>query len=96
MTKPTLGDASFDIRWVDRKCESQCAPNPAYPLGIDLDLSQGATKTCKSKLPYPAKRIGFYLVKCNICDFNAVITTAGRVDDPRSVTLACWRRQIKS
>jgi hypothetical protein len=85
-----MGD--FDIKWIDRKHEPQCAPNPAYPLGIDIDLSQGATKACKSELPYPAKRIGFYMVKCNICGLTTVITTAGRSDDPRSITLACGEK----
>lgn len=88
--------SDFNIKWIDREREPENPPNPAYPIGIDIDLSEGATVTCKSKLPYPAKRIGFYLVKCNTCGFSTMITTAGRIDDPRSVTLACWKRQMKS
>ena len=65
------------------------APNPAYPDGIDIDLSQGATKTCQVALPYPAKRIGYYVVVCEVCELRVGLTTAGRPDDPRSVRLAC-------
>lgn len=80
---------SFDIEWIDSKREPKNPPNPAYPIGIDLDLSQGAIVTCKSELPYPAKRIGYYIIKCNICGLTTMVTTAGRIDDPRSITLAC-------
>lgn len=85
MTTPS----DFEVEWVDRGREPQVAPNPAYPTGIDIDLSQGAKVTCQSALPYPAKRIGFYHVKCNVCGLTAVVTTAGRIDDPRSLTMAC-------
>lgn len=85
MSKP--GD--FEIKWIDRQREPQNPPNPDHPRGIDIDLSEGAAQTCKSELPYPAKRIGFYMVNCNICDLTVMITTAGRSDDPRSITLAC-------
>lgn len=85
-----MGD--FDIEWIDRECEPQNKPNPAYPLGIDIDLSQGRTMTCKLKLPYPAPRIGFFVVKCNTCGLTTMITTAGRIDDPRSITLACEKK----
>lgn len=40
-------------------------------------------------LPYPAERCGVYLVTCDKCGYSAAITTAGRVDDPRSVTIPC-------
>ena len=36
-------------------------------------------------LPYPAKRCGQYYVECRICGFNAIITTAGRPDDPQII-----------
>lgn len=67
----------------------KCAPNPDYPLGIDIDASEGATVTCKASLPYPAQFCGVWRVKCLDCGYVAAVTAAGRVDDPRSVRVAC-------
>lgn len=80
----------FSIEWLDKGREPQCPPDPRYPTGKDADLSKGAAKTCKTALPYPAKRCGIYLVRCRKCGVNVGITTAGRPDDPRSVTLPCY------
>jgi hypothetical protein len=83
-------DGSFKIEWIDRGREPKCVPNPAYPNGVDLDTAKMfGTPTCHTKLPYPAKRCGLYYVECNICGSNALITTAGRPDDPRSVDMLC-------
>lgn len=78
------------IEWTDGYREPKVAPNPAYPDGIDLDMTGGqGGKTCVTDLPYPARRCGHYTVECETCGLRVVITTAGRADDPRSVTLAC-------
>lgn len=77
------------VKWIDGKREPQCEPNPDYPRGIDLDVSDGASKTCVAKLPYPAKRIGSYRVTCSKCGTVVCCTTAGRADDPRSIKIAC-------
>ncbi len=77
------------ILWHDAKREPQCPPNEAYPNGIDVDVSRKAKDTCKANLPYPARRCGYYIVQCSKCDSTIAITTAGRPDDPRSVTLPC-------
>jgi hypothetical protein len=82
-------EEQFVVTWIDRMRKPQCEPNPAYPHGIDLDVTDGRVPNCKATLPYPAKRIGYYVVKCRVCDFRAVCTTAGRVDDPRSITVPC-------
>ena len=79
---------TFTVQWIDRKRESQCPPNPAYPNGIDIDTSEGKP-ACKTLLPYPAPRCGLFHVKCDVCSASWVITTAGRPDDPRSVIVAC-------
>jgi hypothetical protein len=79
----------FKIRWVDRFYEPQERPDPRYPLGIDVDLSNGADQACTAALPYPAKRIGYFVIECPRCGRDAIVTTAGRPDDPRSVKLAC-------
>ena len=81
----------FDVCWFDSGREPQCAPNPAYPAGIDLDVSGGALRSCVVSLPYPAKRCGVYRVACRACGYAVGVSTAGRPDDPRSVRLPCRR-----
>ena len=82
------------VSWVDSGREPQCPADPAYPDGKHIDVSNGAKKTCKVSLPYPAKRCGYYALRCNECGYGAVITTAGRPDDPKSAIVPCkeWRR----
>ena len=82
-------DSAFDITWVDFGREPQCEPDPAFPEGVDVVVSSKAANHCKSDLPYPAARCGAYSVVCEVCGFSAVITTAGRADDPRSIALPC-------
>jgi hypothetical protein len=77
------------IKWIDRGLSPRAKPDPRYPKGIDLDMSGGAEKFCQRLLPYPAERIGYYYVECDRCGVNAVVTTAGRPDDPRSIKLRC-------
>jgi hypothetical protein len=77
------------VHWLDHKREPQCKPNPDYPEGVDVDISDGAARTCSTPLLYPAKRCGVYIVRCDLCGHTAGITTAGRPDDPRSVKLPC-------
>lgn len=79
----------FDIQWIDRGVEPQNKPDRRYPEGIDSDISGGAALSCSLSLPYPAKRCGYYALKCKMCGFNGLVTTAGRADDPRSVKVAC-------
>ena len=81
----------FHVEWHDRHREPQSQPNPAFPKGTDVDLSGGRTPVCTVALPYPAKRCGHYIVLCDVCKLSALVTTAGRADDPRSVTVACKR-----
>jgi hypothetical protein len=79
----------FQITWTDLGREPRCKPDPRYPLGIDVDYSSGRRQTCTAQLPYPARRCGFYEIACKRCGLNVLVTTAGRIDDPRSVKLAC-------
>jgi hypothetical protein len=81
----------FTIDWIDHGREPQNPPDPEYPDGIDLDCANGVAPTCFVVLPYPAKRCGHYLVGCQTCGLLVSCTTAGRVDDPRSITMACRR-----
>lgn len=82
---------TLKFEWVDAGQEPQCAPNPAYPDGIDIDISAGAEPCCSVALPYPARRIGHYRVTCDTCGLSVAVTTAGRPDDPRSLKVACKR-----
>lgn len=79
----------LDVKWIDGKREPKCAPDPKYPHGIDIDISEGAVKTCETDLPYPADRCGHFLVNCLKCNLKVVVTTAGRPDDPRSIKVKC-------
>jgi hypothetical protein len=87
MIPPRLPD--WQIEWIDRGREPKHPPDPKYPNGIDIDISRGADPACKSSLVHPAPRCGYYRVRCRSCGANAVITTAGRRDDPRSLKMAC-------
>jgi hypothetical protein len=83
---------SFRVNFIDRGVSPKQQPDPAYPRGIDLDLTHG-NKGCKENVPYPAPRCGYYVVECNRCGFKAMITVAGRQDDPRSIKLPCKDRE---
>ena len=80
---------TFRIRWHYSGREPRSKPNPAYPTGVDADLSASAEATCKVALDYPARRCGAYTVHCEDCGLFVVVGTAGRPDDPRSVKLGC-------
>ena len=84
-----MREPDFSIEWIDAGKEPSCAPDPRFPDGIDLNVAGASTMHCTTALPYPARRIGVYLVVCRRCGKRAMITTAGRPDDPRSVRIAC-------
>lgn len=81
--------SQHSVEWLDFGREPRCAPDPTYPNGKDVDASGGAERTCVVPLPYPAPRCGVYSVGCPVCKFKVAVTTAGRSDDPRSITIAC-------
>ncbi len=88
---------TFKIEWIDRGREPQCAPDPAYPNGKPIRLTNEAKATakhCKVDLPYPAKRCGIYIIECERCGLRVGITTAGRPDDPTYIELACGAETI--
>ncbi|WP_445222201.1 hypothetical protein ACKWRH_21335 [Bradyrhizobium sp. Pa8] len=81
---------TVNVIWVDHGREPQCAPNPNFPNGVDVDLRRDKEQPgCSADLPYPAKRCGHHLVQCDVCGYSVAITTAGRPDDPRRITLPC-------
>lgn len=77
------------VTWLDGKREPKCEPNPEFPNGRHLDVSNGAKRVCTVDLEYPAQRCGAYLITCGDCGVRIGVTTAGRPDDPRSVKMAC-------
>jgi len=79
----------FMIEWIDRFREPQCAPDPEFPDGKDIDIAGPDCRACQVDLPYPAKRCGVYVVACPVCQIKFAITTAGRPDDPKSVRIPC-------
>ena len=79
----------FSIEWVDRGYEPQNPADPDYPDGVYFGFPIPGRPSCKVDLPYPAKRCGLYVVRCRRCGIRIGITTAGRRDDPRSVTFIC-------
>ena len=81
--------SDIQIEFLSHHRKAQVAPNPDYPDGIDVDLTNGAKRACLANLPYPAECCGILFVRCRKCGTNAAITTAGRRDDPRTVKLAC-------
>ena len=84
--------ANLKAKWIDRHLEPKQKPDPAYPLGIDVDMTvagERSARSCTTALPYPAKRIGYYVIECSRCGIRVVVTTAGRPDDPRSVKVPC-------
>jgi hypothetical protein len=80
----------IEVIWFDHGREPQCAPNPEYPQGIDVDLRKNKKqRACVATLKYPAPRCGVWLLACSKCHTSNAVTAAGRVDDPKTVTIPC-------
>lgn len=84
-----MSSNKFKIKWFDHKKEPTEKPNPKYPNGIDILTHIDNRPFCISNLPYPAKRCGVYVVTCQKCKMQVMVTTAGRPDDPRSISISC-------
>ena len=85
----------FLIDWIDRGVAPKCKPDPAYPHGIDLDQAAGKKPSCYTELPYPTPRCGAFIIKCLRCGLTTFVTTAGRVDDPKSIRVLCKGIEIE-
>jgi hypothetical protein len=74
---------------------AECTETAAaiYPNGRDIEIPRGSipgsNARCCNNLPYPAPRCGIYEIKCNDCGVKVALTVAGRVDDPRTITIPC-------
>lgn len=92
MAKPK--PAEWDIEWVPRAGgrKPTVAPDPAFPNGKDIDLSDPELPRCRGDLPlavWPARGLGLLLIDCRRCGIRDALTTAGRPDDPVSYTRNC-------
>lgn len=87
---------TFKVDWIDFQREPKCDPDPRYPLGKDVDAAHRHDRTCWVELPYPAPRCGLYVVRCDQCSVSVGVTTAGRLDDPRSIKVPCKRPSARS
>lgn len=77
------------VKFLSDGRRAQCAPNPAYPNGIEIDATQNGEAGCWVDLPYPAECVGKWYVECEACGGTTLITAAGRPDDPKRVKLPC-------
>lgn len=85
-----MSEPDWEITYVDRGRPAKNPPDPNYPDGKDIDASDGAEKTCVGELPKTRERwCGCWHVVCRRCGYSAVVTTAGRPDDPRLLKLPC-------
>lgn len=82
----------IDVVFLDSGREPQCKPDPNFPDGRHIVMAEKGVEVCTWNLPYPAPRCGFYNVECKKCGKKATISVAGRIDDPRILTVACKRR----
>lgn len=80
--------SGMKVEWLSDGRTAKCAPNPAYPEGVDVDAAEGRTG-CTVALPYPAPSCGMWFVECPVCGHTTLVTAAGRPDDPRSVRVPC-------
>jgi hypothetical protein len=85
----TVKDDSITVTFVDRGRTAKCPPDPMFPHGKDIDASHKSKHACTAQIPYPAPRCGLMVVHCSKCDQSVALTVAGRVDDPRSLKMAC-------
>jgi hypothetical protein len=98
-TLPDLKAGSLRARWLDSGREPQCPPNPDFPNGKPVDCRGGTPAvwdqdketipSCAIDLTHPTPRCGLWYVACDLCGFSAVVTTAGRPDDPSLVIFPC-------
>lgn len=86
--------ADWDIRWVAREGgrAPRVAADPQWPKGKELKTYYAEFPSCRGELPYvmwPERGLGMLMVTCRKCGVVTAVTTAGRPDDPISLTQNC-------
>lgn len=84
-----MGSRMIKVRWIDGGRSATQPANPQFPDGFNLDISKGSERSCTARLPYPAARCGIWEIEFDACQLKAMVTAAGRADDPRSLRIAC-------
>lgn len=87
-------DADWTIEWIPRDGgrKPKVAPDPQFPNGKELDTANREFPSCRGELPYvlwPERGIGLLVIECRRCGMRTGVTTAGRPDDPISLTQNC-------
>jgi hypothetical protein len=86
---------TFDVMFLDSGREPQCKPDPKFPEGRHIVLGDPRKeRMCTRNIPFPAPRCGLYAVRCLECGYTAMLTVAGRPDDPRIVSMPCKEKPL--
>jgi hypothetical protein len=80
---------TISVQFLDSGRTAKEKPDPRYPDGKRINLAAPEARSCTRNLPFPAPRCGQYDIICGLCGFRALITVAGRPDDPCMITLPC-------
>ena len=80
---------TIDVHFNDSGRKATQPANPKFPDGVDISIAKPGEKFCSRNVPWPAPGVGTYSVVCRECGFTALVTVAGRADDPRSITIPC-------
>jgi hypothetical protein len=83
------------VEWWDAGHTIELAADPRFPEGRDVDCSLGADLRCTVPLNHPAPGFGAWKVHCNICGAEVAVSAGGNADDPRSVKIACEKREAQ-
>ena len=84
---------TLTAQWISERRKARNPPNPAFPDGLDLDISAGRP-ACSLALDYPAPCVGAWLIKCALCGMSVVVAAAGRPDDPRAIKIPCLTKGV--
>jgi hypothetical protein len=79
---------TLHARWYGTRRQAESPPDPHYPLGMLVD-GTGGRPSCSVSLTSPAPCIGEWFIRCDQCGMTALVTAAGRADDPHTVRLPC-------
>jgi hypothetical protein len=80
------------VTWKSDGRRAEHPANPDFPNGMRLDVSSGREPSCEADFTYPAPACGTWVVNCHTCGFSGIATAAGRSDDPRSIRVACRKK----
>lgn len=70
--------------------KAQCPSDPKFPQGkiFDLRLIENVA-SCDVDLEWPSPECGAWVIRCQECKSSALVTCAGRKDDPIKIKINC-------